>query len=172
MIAHDFGYRPSFRGQFLERVVEEMPFPVQRFQTDRGAEFFAERVQRWLMDRGIKFRPVRPRSPHLNGKVERSQLTDLLEFWVHVDPHDPRISEKIEEWQFDYNWRRPHGFLNGKTPADRVAELVDQTPIWSEVSDLYDAGRERIRHRHFVTDQRLAALAATRDTCLSLGPSG
>lgn len=28
----------------------------------------------------IKFRPVKPRSPHLNGKVERSQMTDKIEF--------------------------------------------------------------------------------------------
>ena len=32
--------------EFLERVVEEMPFAVQRIQTDRGGEFFAEKVQR------------------------------------------------------------------------------------------------------------------------------
>ncbi len=30
---------------FLERVLEEMPFPVQRVQTDRGREFFAVSVQ-------------------------------------------------------------------------------------------------------------------------------
>lgn len=35
--------------QFLERVIEEMPFPVQRIQTDRGREFFAYSVQQWLM---------------------------------------------------------------------------------------------------------------------------
>lgn len=57
---------------FLERVLEEMPFPVQRVQTDRGREFFAGSVQQWLMDHCIKFRPIKPASPHLNGKVERS----------------------------------------------------------------------------------------------------
>ena len=34
---------------FLDRVTEEMPFPIQRIQTDRGTEFFAEGVQRRLM---------------------------------------------------------------------------------------------------------------------------
>ena len=70
--------------EFLERVIEEMPFAIQRVQTDRGTEFFAENVQRWLMDHCIKFRPTPPRSPHLNGKVERSQQTDLQEFWPRV----------------------------------------------------------------------------------------
>jgi transposase InsO family protein len=57
---------------FLEQVIEEMPFAIQRIQTDRGLEFFAEAVQQRLFDWGIKFRPIRPRSPHLNGKVSRS----------------------------------------------------------------------------------------------------
>lgn len=29
---------------FIECVVEEMPFTIQRIQTDRGREFFAENV--------------------------------------------------------------------------------------------------------------------------------
>lgn len=34
---------------FLDRVIEEMPFSIQRIQTDRGGEFFGESVQRRLM---------------------------------------------------------------------------------------------------------------------------
>jgi len=34
------------------------------------------------MDYTIKFRPVKPASPHLNGKVEPSQRTDLEEFYA------------------------------------------------------------------------------------------
>lgn len=60
---------------FLEKVIEEFPFPIQRIQTDRGREFFAYAFQEKLMEYGIKFRPLKPASPHLNGKVERSQRT-------------------------------------------------------------------------------------------------
>lgn len=56
---------------FLEQVLEEMPFPLQRIQTDRGREFFAEKFQRQLMEWSIRFRPIKPASPHLNEKVER-----------------------------------------------------------------------------------------------------
>jgi transposase InsO family protein len=63
-------------------VVEEMPFAIQHIQTDRGGELFAEKVQHWLAEHMIKFRPMPPRSPDLNGKLERSQLTDLQEFRV------------------------------------------------------------------------------------------
>ena len=56
---------------FLEKMIEETPFSIQRIQTDRGHEFFATKVQQKLMEYCIKFRPIRPGSPHLNGKVER-----------------------------------------------------------------------------------------------------
>lgn len=62
-------------------------FPIQRIQTDRGLEFFAEKVQLKLMSLGIKFRPNKPGSPHLNGKVERSQndLERILCNYRHVE---------------------------------------------------------------------------------------
>jgi transposase InsO family protein len=71
---------------FLDQLLEEMPFSIQRIQTDRGTEFFAEAVQRRLMSETIRFRPTPPRSPHLNGKVERAQRTTLEEFWAAADP--------------------------------------------------------------------------------------
>jgi transposase InsO family protein len=149
---------------FLDRVIEEMPFPIQRVQTDRGGEFFAEQVQRWLMDHCIKFRPIPPRSPHLNGKVERSQLTDLQEFWPRVSPKHATAQQRIQEWQFDYNWRRAHGSLRGKTPIDRICELEAITPTWEGVSQAFDASCERIRHRDWSIDQRLVKLARNKVT--------
>ncbi len=50
---------------FLERVIEEMPFPIQRIQTDRGTEFFAEILQNRLKENFTKFRLIPPRSPLL-----------------------------------------------------------------------------------------------------------
>ena len=105
---------------FIERVLEEMPFPIQRIQTDRGTEFFAIKVQKYLLSQSIKFRPIKPGSPHLNGKVERSQKTDLSEFYPTVDLSDPDLEQRIEEWQFFYNWNRPHGSLQGQTPMDKA----------------------------------------------------
>ena len=105
---------------FLERVLEEMPCPVQRVQTDRGLEFFAVSVQQWLRDHCIKFRPVKPASPHLNGKVERSHKTDREEFWAVADPNSPDQELRFAEWQHYYNWDRPHGSLNGQTPIERL----------------------------------------------------
>src|ERR671933_1443847 len=93
---------------FLERVRAGMPFPVQRVQTDRGGEFFAREVQQRLRDWRIKFRPNRPRAPHLNGKVERVQRTALEEFWPTAGLEAPELPSRLEDWRCLYNQQRPH----------------------------------------------------------------
>ncbi len=143
---------------FLERVIEEMPFPIQRIQTDRGTEFFAESVQRYLMSNCIKFRPIPPCSPHLNGKVERSQLTDKIEFWSRYSHKEQDIDQRIEEWQFEYNWRRPHGSLSGKTPVGKLAEVGEQTPLAEDIASAYDSRKERIRYSNWKVDLAIAAM--------------
>jgi transposase InsO family protein len=143
---------------FLDQVVEQMPFAIQRIQTDRGAEFFAESVQRWLMDWAIKFRPIPPRSPHLNGKVERAQRTVLDEFWATADPRADGIADELGVWAHHYNWDRAHDALGGSAPIDRVCERADKTPIWAEVTDAYDADQERIRVRDHTVDAALREL--------------
>jgi len=107
-----------------------MPFSIQRIQTDRGAEFFAEEVQRRLMDEAIRFRPIPPRSPHLNGKVERVQRTVLEEFWDAADSKAADIGEQL-----------------GRSPIDRVCQLASQTPLWDEVGEAYDPKKERASSR-------------------------
>ena len=103
---------------FIDMMIEEFPFPIQRFQSDRGREFFAYKVQEKLMSYSIKFRPVKPASPHLNGKVERSQKTDLEEFYALTNLESfVSLKEDLKAWQFFYNYQRPHGSLGGKTPA-------------------------------------------------------
>jgi len=156
---------------FLDRVSEEMPFAIQRIQTDRGTEFFAESVQRRLMAAFIKFRPIPPRSPHLNGKVERSQLTDLVEFWSRHSPKEEAIQQRIEEWQFIYNYRRSHGGLAGKTPAGRIAEVGERTPLSEVVVAAYDESKERIRYSDWKKDQAMAALHKSRPSSVLLHPA-
>ena len=62
------------------------------------------------MDNGIKFRPNKPGSPHLNGKVKRSQRTDKEGFYstVNLDLVELK-NETLPEWQHYYNWQRAHG---------------------------------------------------------------
>jgi len=143
---------------FLEQVVEEMPFPIQRIQTDRGREFFAYKFQELLMDWGIKFRPIKPGSPHLNGKVERTQRTDLDEFYSTVDRNSPDLERLLQEWQHYYNWDRPHSSLKGKAPIDVVCERYDKTPFSEDVLDQYDISKECIQEQNYHLDLQLRKL--------------
>jgi len=137
---------------FLEMVIEEMPFPMQRIQTDRGREFFAYKFQERLMEYAIKFRPIKPGSPHLNGKVERSQKTDIEEFYSTVDLTSPDLGKKLDDWQVYYHEFRPHGSLKGKTPWERWGELSLKTPLTDEVEALYDPAKERIQEQNYRMD--------------------
>lgn len=141
---------------FLERVMEEMPFPTQAIQTDRGREFFAYRFQEKLMEYAIKFRPIPPRSPHLNGKVERSQRTDLDEFYPTVDVKSADLPQRLEEWQDHYNQYRSHGALEGRTPWQAWLEKLAVTPFHDEVEAKFDPSSERFRHPDYRMDMQLA----------------
>ncbi len=141
---------------FLERVVEQMPFPIQRVQTDRGKEFFGIAFQEILQEYGIKFRPIKPRSPHLNGKVERSHQTDLQEFYMTANLKDPCLNDRLEEWQFHYNWYRSHSSLKGRTPMDVVTEKSALTPLWEDIEAKYDPAREPIREQNYGWERRLS----------------
>jgi transposase InsO family protein len=144
---------------FIEKMIEEFPFPIQRIQSDRGLEFFAEKVQQKFMEYGIKFRPVKPASPHLNGKVERSQRTDLEEFYPTADLNNfGALREELGCWQFYYNWQRPHGSLKGKTPSQVESALSDKTPLQEEVWNMYDPSSEHIQIANYYLEMQLRKL--------------
>ncbi|TKK66177.1 IS481 family transposase [Ilyomonas limi] len=124
---------------FLGYVLDVFQFPVQRVQTDWGTEFFNDLFQYELAEHFIKFRPIKPRSPHLNGKVERSQLSDKAEFYSTI-PYKERnleLAPRLLEWQHFYNHKRPHASLNGKTPYERYLELEQLIPIQPKVTAKY-----------------------------------
>ncbi|WP_121353515.1 IS481 family transposase [Flavisolibacter nicotianae] len=124
---------------FLGYVLDTFQFSIQRVQTDWGTEFFNDLFQYELADHFIKFRPIKPRSPHLNGKVERSQLSDKAEFYATI-PHKERnmaLAPKLSEWQHFYNHKRPHASLNGKTPYEKYHELEHLIPIQPDVTAKY-----------------------------------
>lgn len=141
-----------------EHVLEEFPFPIQRIQTDRGGEFFGTPFQRAMMEQSIKFRPIRPYSPHLNGKVERSQRTDRVEFYATVERSDQQMETKLKEWQHFYNWTRPHAAHGGRAPMERYFEQQGKTPFSKEVVARYDPTLEDYRARDYAIDQQTQRL--------------
>jgi transposase InsO family protein len=70
---------------------------------------------------GITHRCIRPRSPHLNGKVERSHRIDTEEFYRAQRCRSFAALQKAHRRfnQF-YNTGRPHGGHGGLTPLERL----------------------------------------------------
>lgn len=143
---------------FLDAAIEEMPFAIERIQTDRGGEFFATKFQERLLEWGIKFRPIKPASPHLNGKVERSQRTDLDEFYSTVNLKDSQLHNLLAEWQHYYNWDRPHSSLDGKTPIEQLTEVADKALLQEDVEAKYDPSKERIQIQNYHAELALRKL--------------
>jgi transposase InsO family protein len=116
--------------QFLDYVAEKLPFRIECIQTDNGAEF--QGAFHWhVLDRGVGHVYIKPATPRLNGKVERSHRIDAEEFYrmlegVVIDDTE-LFNDKLQEWEHFYNFDRPHGSLNGQTPYERLLQKT-KTP--------------------------------------------
>jgi transposase InsO family protein len=110
--------------QFINNVRHRLPFRILTVQTDNGAEFQTQ-FHGHLHELNIRHVYIRPRSPHLNGKVERSHRVDDQEFYQLLDADGITddihlFNEKLREWEDYYNYHRPHGALGGQTPYERL----------------------------------------------------
>ena len=117
--------------QFLDYVLAKLPFRVERIQTDNGSEFQSA-FHFHVLDRGIGHVYIRPATPRLNGKVERSHRIDAEEFYRMLDGvviDDAGVfNERLREWEDFYNFNRPHGGLGGQTPYERLRQKTG-TPV-------------------------------------------
>jgi len=119
--------------QFLDYVLEKLPLQVEVIQTDNGSEFQAG--FHWhILDRGIRHVYIKPATPRLNGKVERSHRIDAEEFYAMLDgvviDDTELFNDKLQEWEDFYNFHRPHGGLDGQTPYERLRQkTTNPTPV-------------------------------------------
>jgi transposase InsO family protein len=111
--------------QFVDYVLEQLPFRVEVIQTDNGAEFQA-RFHYHVLDAGVGHVYIKPATPRLNGKVERSHRIDSEEFYRQLDGvviDDTNLfNDRLKEWERFYNFDRPHGGLGGQTPYERLRQ--------------------------------------------------
>ncbi|MEX0667182.1 MAG: integrase core domain-containing protein, partial [Acidimicrobiia bacterium] len=104
---------------------EKLPFKVEVIQTDNGAEFGSQ-FHDHVLDRGIGHVYIKPATPRLNGKVERSHRIDAEEFYrmlegVVIDD-TALFTDHLQEWETFYNFSRPQGALGGQTPYERLRQ--------------------------------------------------
>ena len=90
----------------------------------RGGEFQA--LFHWhVADLGMEHVYIEPRTPQLNGKVERSHRTDKDEFYQLLTYQDDvALEKKLAVWERFYNFNRPYGTHGGKTPYEALGEKL------------------------------------------------
>jgi transposase InsO family protein len=105
--------------RFLDYVLEKLPFQVEVIQTDNGAEFGSQ-FHYHVLDRGIGHVYIKPATPRLNGKVERSYRIDQEEFYRMLDgvviDDTELFNDRLQDWEDFYNFNRPHGALGRPDP--------------------------------------------------------
>ena len=103
----------SFLGQMRDR----MPFKVSVIQVDEGSEFCAQ-FEDVCKELGIRLFVLPPRSPKLNGHVERAQRTHTEESYEIYDGDLAMapLNQALVNWGKVYNTIRPHQFLGYLTP--------------------------------------------------------
>lgn len=113
--------------RFLDSLQKRAPFPIRAIQVDGGSEFQAE-FERECEKRGILLFVLPPRSPKLNGRVERAHRTHREEFYevADLDWTVAGIRPQLLAWELIYNTVRPHQALNYKTPWQVVCEERQQ----------------------------------------------
>lgn len=120
---------------FLEKVTAEMPWPIKAIQIDGGSEFMAE-FEKACQDRKLPLYILPPRSPKLNGAVERCNGAWRYEFYAATELPSQldKIADHVEAFQHLYNHHRPHGALDGLTPAQYLNICRDRITQTSHMS--------------------------------------
>ena len=135
---------------FLGEIIDTIQFPIQHNQTNWGTVFFNYDSQYELHEHFIKFRPIKPRTPHLNEKVERTQQTDKNEFWSLIDLSNKSLDLNLAiEWQDIYNKKRPHSSLKGKTPYQKLKQVEKLIPIQPDVTKKFWESEEKVIPRNY-----------------------
>ena len=104
---------------FLDYLERKFPFPIKAIQIDGGSEF-KKYFEQECKKRDIPLFVLPPRSPKLNGCVERANRTHREEFYEvnEVELSLIEHNKQLEEWQYIYNHIRPHQALDYLTPHE------------------------------------------------------
>ena len=109
----------------VDYVLDRLLFAIELIQTDNGAELQSQ-FHYNVLNHGIGHVHIKPATPRLNGKAERSHRIDAEEFYrmlrgVVIDDTE-LFNDRLQEWEDFYNYNRPHGGLGGQTPYERLRQ--------------------------------------------------
>lgn len=94
---------------------------VTRVMTDNGSCYRSRAFRAACKALGLRHIRTRPYTPRTNGKAERFIQTSLRE-WAYAQAYPTSEHRKAElpRWLHQYNWHRPHGSLQSRTPISRL----------------------------------------------------
>jgi len=119
---------------FFETVKQVFPAKIREVQTDNGPEFTTE-FGFHLAQQQVRHRLIRPRTPRLNGKVERSHRTDEQEFYSKATfTNEEDLKTKLANWEMHYNQERGHMALGGQTPAEVLSAKLSTDSVGGKVA--------------------------------------
>lgn len=110
---------------------ERFPYPVTTIQTDNGSEFLGV-FHFHCLSHGITHEFIYPRSPKINGMVERFNRTlqeECIERSEEVFYDPERFKQKLAEYLTWYNTKRPHMSLQLQTPSQVLQQFTSSIPI-------------------------------------------
>jgi transposase InsO family protein len=146
------GCDPATTVDFLEHATRFFApaFTFQCIQTDNGMEFVYDQMPqnkpetvappvRWLQAHGITHGRIPPRSPHLNGRIERSHGVDKDRYKkLTTNSHQKaELQAFLIEDCLDYNFYRPHSMLRMQTPVEYLQSLDGFADATLDTSVLY-----------------------------------
>lgn len=116
---------------FVKRVREYFPFPINAINTDNGSEYllnFHKEIEGW----GIPHYFTNPRCPKQNGRVERFHQTAEYEYFNYQNlyPELELLREKCLFFNEKYNYKRYHRSLGYKKPGDYVSILKQKGGVY------------------------------------------
>ena len=109
---------------FLEAAVAyyaKLGVRVQRVMTDNGGCYRSKPFRKACSRLGLRHIFTKPYTPKTNGKAERFIQTALRE-WAYARAYEnsKQRAAELPIWTHQYNWHRPHGGIEYKTPVSRL----------------------------------------------------
>lgn len=113
---------------FLNNMIEHLPFSVYKVRSDQGKEFKNIKVGTYLKEKGVVCRHNTPHSPEENGKIERFHRTlkhKALPYGFYPSDSFDLYQYKLTLFLHYYNYQKKHRGLGmeGRTPFQRLQEL-------------------------------------------------
>jgi transposase InsO family protein len=113
---------------FLEKLINVMPFKIKGIQTDNGSEFLGE-FTKALKKKDIKHYFNYPRYPKGQAYVERMNRTLQEEFVMYYEDYELEdvyeFNKKMLQYMLWYNTERPHLSLNKKSPLQYFCDIIN-----------------------------------------------